>query len=58
MKVKEEIKQEVKMDEMWSYVENKQEQRWLWYAIEKESRKVLAYVLGKRDDVFLKLKNY
>jgi len=41
---------------MWSFVGKKQEQRWLWYAIEKKNKKVLAYVLGKREDeVFIEL---
>jgi len=42
---------------MWSFIGKKEEQRWLWYAIEKDSKKILAYVLGKRDDdAFLELK--
>ena len=42
---------------MWSYVQRKKEQRWLWHAIDHRSGKVLAYVFGRRkDDVFLKLK--
>lgn len=56
-KVKDEEIHEAEMDEMWSFIGNKTEQRWLWYAIEKESKKVLAYVLGKREDsAFLELK--
>jgi len=48
---------ESEMDEMWSYVAKKSNQRWLWYAIDHHSGKVLAYVLGTRkDEVFLKLK--
>jgi insertion element IS1 protein InsB len=42
---------------MWSFVQNKTNQRWLWHAIERESGKVLAYVFGNRkDEVFLQLK--
>lgn len=42
---------------MWSYVGNKQNPRWLWHAIERQSGKVLAYVFGRRkDEVFLQLK--
>lgn len=45
-------------DEMWSFVQKKENQRWLWHAIDYTSGKVLAYVLGNRTDkVFLKLKN-
>ena len=41
---------------MWSYVENKNQQRWLWHAIDHRTGKVLAYVLGSRKDVvFLEL---
>ena len=47
----------VEMDEMWSYVGSKANQRWLWHAIDRSTGKVLAYVLGKRrDEVFLELR--
>ena len=49
--------EEVELDEMWSFVGNKNNQRWLWHAIDHQTGKVLAYVLGRRkDEVFLKLK--
>jgi IS1 family transposase/transposase-like protein len=41
---------EAELDEQWSFVQNKKNQRWLWYAIEKTSGAVLAFVLGKRTD--------
>lgn len=42
---------------MWSFVESKAQQRWLWHAIEHQSGKVLAYVLASHEDeAFLKLK--
>lgn len=48
---------EVEMDEMWSYVGSKANQRWLWHAIDRATGTVLAYVLGRRqDEVFLDLK--
>ena len=48
---------EAEIDEMWSYVGHKGNQRWLWHAIDRETRKVLAYVFGERkDQVFLELK--
>ena len=51
------LAEEVEVDEMWSYVQRKKEQRWLWHAIDHRSGKVLAYVFGRRkDDVFLKRK--
>ena len=46
------------MDEMWSYVESKENQRWLWHAIDHDTGTTLAYAFGKRtDEVFLKLKD-
>ena len=45
------------MDEQWSYVGNKSNQRWLWYAVDHATNTVLAYVFGKRkDEVFKALK--
>ncbi|WP_051790384.1 IS1 family transposase [Endozoicomonas montiporae] len=38
------------LDEQWSYVGNKADQRWLWLAIDHDSGAVLAYVSGKRKD--------
>jgi IS1 family transposase len=46
------------LDEMWSFVQNKGDQRWLWLAIHHETRVVLAYTFGTRtDDVFRELKS-
>jgi insertion element IS1 protein InsB len=48
---------EAEVDEMWSFVGKKHEQRWLWHAIDHWSGRVLAYVFGRRtDEVFLQLK--
>lgn len=45
------------LDEMWSFVQNKDNQRWLWLAIDHKTRAVLAFAFGKRkDNVFKKLK--
>ena len=41
--------QEAEMDEMWSFVQNKNNQRWLWYAIDHNTRKILAYTFGERE---------
>ena len=49
--------QEAELDEQWSYVSDKSNQRWLWYAVDHATNTVLAYVFGKRkDEVFKKLK--
>jgi insertion element IS1 protein InsB len=39
---------------MWSFVGAKSNQRWLWHAIDHNTGKVLAYVLGKRQDIVFK----
>ena len=45
---------EAEMDEQWSYVGNKSNQRWIWYAVDHGTNTVLAYVFGKRKDVVFK----
>jgi IS1 family transposase len=48
---------EAELDEMWSFVGNKKNQRWLWHAIDHKTGQVLAYVFGTRkDEVFKQLK--
>lgn len=42
---------EAEIDEMWSFVGNKKNQRWLWHAIDHQTGEVLAYVFGERKDV-------
>jgi insertion element IS1 protein InsB len=44
---------EAEMDEMWSFVQSKQQQRWLWSAIDHRSGKMLAYVLAPHEDAAL-----
>ena len=36
------------IDEMWSYVGNKQNQQWLWMVIDVKSRQILAFHVGDR----------
>jgi insertion element IS1 protein InsB len=53
--------EEAEMDEMWSFVRTKDNQRWLWYAIDHNTREILAYVFGEREingknEAFLELK--
>jgi insertion element IS1 protein InsB len=36
-------------------VQNKKQQRGLWYAIEKQTKKVLAFVFGRRTDETFKI---
>lgn len=57
LKVKLERALEAELDEQWSYVGSKSNQRWLWYAVDHATNTVLAYVFGKRkDEVFKELK--
>jgi insertion element IS1 protein InsB len=45
------------VDEMWSFVGSKRQQRWLWHAIDHHTGQVWAYVFGTREDeTFLRLK--
>ena len=41
---------DVEADEQWSYVGNKDNQRWLWYAIDAATGCVLSFVFGRRKD--------
>lgn len=48
---------EAEVDEMWSFVGSKQQQRWLWHAIDHQTGEILAYVLSNHQDrAFLELK--
>jgi insertion element IS1 protein InsB len=49
--------EETEIDEMWSFVQNKKHQRWLWHAIDHNTGDILAYTFGSREDeVFKELK--
>ena len=39
----------VEMDEMWSFYHDKGHQIWLWWAIDHESGKVIAFWFGTRE---------
>jgi len=43
------------MDEFWSFVENKSNQRWTWYAMEKQSGIIISWHNGKRTDESFKI---
>ena len=50
-------RQEAEMDEMWSFVQSKKQQRWLWHAIDHATGKILADVLASHEDsAFVQLK--
>ena len=42
------------MDEQWSFVGHKKQQRWLWYAWQPHLKVALAYAFGSRADGTLK----
>lgn len=41
-------------DEQWSFVKNKNNQRWLWYAIDAATGCILSFVFGRRTDAACK----
>ena len=48
----------LELDEQWSFVQNKTNQRWLWLALNHHTSDVLAYTFGSRSDlVFNRFKN-
>lgn len=40
----------LELDELWSFVGNKRQQRWLWLALCRRTRQVVAYWLGDRSE--------
>ena len=45
---------DVELDEMWSFVEKKKNQCWLWLAYSPKHRQILAFSLGRRTDESLR----
>ena len=45
---------EAELDELWSFVGKKENQRWLWLAIDHITHVVLAYTFGRRQDKVLR----
>jgi IS1 family transposase/transposase-like protein len=45
---------DVELDEMWSFVEKKKNQCWLWLAYAPKHRQMLAFSLGRRTDESLR----
>ena len=46
--------EEAELDEMWSFVQKKSNQRWLWLAINHDTGDILAYTFEKRKDAVFK----
>jgi len=45
--------EEAEADEMWSYVESKENVVWLWHAIDHKTGDILAYTFGSAEDKVL-----
>ena len=41
---------DLEMDEQWSFVQRKKQQNWLWYALDRHSSEIAAFVLGRITD--------
>jgi IS1 family transposase/transposase-like protein len=41
---------DLEVDEMWSFIRRKSEQCWLWYGLNRATKRIAAYVLGRRTD--------
>ena len=39
---------EVEADEMWSFVKQKANQQWIWIAMDKQTRQIMAFHVGDR----------
>ena len=39
----------LEMDEMWTFVGKRKRKVWLWLAVERAPRRIVAWVLGRRD---------
>jgi IS1 family transposase len=42
------------IDEQWSYIGKKDNQRWLWLVVDKKTGKIICFEFGKRDEAFKK----
>ena len=40
----------LEVDELWSFIGQKSAQCWLWYALDRATKRIAAYVLGRRTD--------
>jgi insertion element IS1 protein InsB len=40
----------LEIDEFWSFVGKKANQRWTWYGFDRERKRIVAYVNGRRTD--------
>jgi len=40
----------LELDELWSFVQKKANKRWIWIALNRRTRQVVAYVIGDRSE--------
>ena len=40
----------LELDELWSFVLKKSEKRWIWIALCRRTRQIIAYVVGDRSE--------
>ena len=40
----------LELDEMWSFVFKKDNKRWIWTAIARKTRQIVAFVIGDRSE--------
>ena len=45
--------EEAEMDEMWSYIQNKKQECWLWWAIDHNTGEPLGFCFGTREHKYL-----
>ena len=45
----------VQMDELWSFVDSKGNQQWVWLALDAQTREIVGVHIGDRSAVWLKL---
>jgi insertion element IS1 protein InsB len=44
------LQEVLELDEVWSFVHQRKTKRWVWFALCRRTRQVLAYAIGPRDD--------
>ena len=45
----------LEMDELWSFVLRRKDKRWIWLALCRRTRQVVAYAIGSRDEATCRL---
>jgi len=40
----------LELDELWSFIQKKSQKRWIWFAVCRRTRQIVAYVIGDRSE--------